>query len=649
MKKRLITVLLLVSSIPLLIASVLSYFMFESKVIDDYNKASLEKAASIQNDVHYFINRNMDALRILSKHRTVIGMDPAAIRPVLVQVAQDYTDMIFLVDNLGGQQIARSDDLKFANVADRAFFKKAVSGQEAISEIVISRTTKLPTIAPAVPIKNDAGTVVGVIQGSLGLHKIDAFVKERSVNGSVVFIVAQDGRILAHPDSNLKPEEKDLSSIDYIRQGLAGQSGTVETENRNGQKVLVHYVFDRDNGWLICIETPYEVLLAQTRGILYNMLLLLAVTMLLAAIAGYCIAGRIVNPVTALVSRFKEVAGGNLTVDEVRVNSQDEIGQLGAAFNAMLVNLRNIVRQVARSAEQVAASSQQLTASANESAQATNQVAGIVTDLAQRLDAQIDSVRNTSHVADAIGSEVRQVARDTASVADSSDKTAKASIDGETAVDAAISQMDNIKTVVTDSARAVGKLGERSKEIGQIIDTISNIAGQTNLLALNAAIEAARAGEQGKGFAVVAEEVRKLAEQSQEAAKKIGSLVGEIQSETDAAVDVMTAGVQAVQVGTEVVSRAGSAFSEISGLIQEVSRQVTATTGVVQQTAQGSEKIVASVQNIEEICRAIHDQSQMVSATTEEQSAAAEEIAASSQSLAKLAEELRQAVGKFRM
>jgi len=207
--------------------------------------------------------------------------------------------------------------------------------------------------------------------------------------------------------------------------------------------------------------------------------------------------------------------------------------------------------------------------------------------------------------------------------------------------------MASIEQTVLSSAGVVANLGERSKEIGQIVDTISGIAGQTNLLALNAAIEAARAGEQGRGFAVVAEEVRKLAEQSQEAAKKIAILISEIQGDTNKAVIAMDSGTREVKLGAEVVNASGQAFQEITTLVTQVSGQVSEISSAIDQMASDSEQIVGSVKRIDDLSKKAAGEAQTVSAATEEQSASMEEIAALSRALAKLAMELREAVNKF--
>ena len=209
--------------------------------------------------------------------------------------------------------------------------------------------------------------------------------------------------------------------------------------------------------------------------------------------------------------------------------------------------------------------------------------------------------------------------------------------------------MQQIEENVVQSAAVVAQLGERSQEIGQIVDTISGIASQTNLLALNAAIEAARAGEQGRGFAVVAEEVRKLAEQSQGAAKEIAMLIGEIQGDTEKAVTVMNEGPQLVQEGSTAVQSAGEAFHKIGALVESVNMQMQEASAAMQQMAGGSEQMVAAMKDIDHLSKHAVSQTQTVSASTEEQAASTEEIAASSQALASMAEELRQEVGKFQL
>jgi len=221
--------------------------------------------------------------------------------------------------------------------------------------------------------------------------------------------------------------------------------------------------------------------------------------------------------------------------------------------------------------------------------------------------------------------------------------------EGSQSIAKAITQMTKIEQTVNNSARVVTKLGERSKEIGQIVDTISGIAGQTNLLALNAAIEAARAGEQGRGFAVVAEEVRKLAEQSQDATKQIAELITEIQGDTNQAVIAMTEGTYEVKVGTEVVTTTGHAFGKITTLVTQVSEQVNEISAATQQLAASSQQIVLSVQEIDGLSKNAATEAETVSAATEEQSASMSEIASSSHDLANMAQELHEATSKFKL
>lgn len=270
-----------------------------------------------------------------------------------------------------------------------------------------------------------------------------------------------------------------------------------------------------------------------------------------------------------------------------------------------------------------------------------------ITEVATGAADQLTAVDHTRGAVNRINDGLQQASVKINNMSDSSNKTANAANDGRSTVETAISQMNKIDQAVSNSSGLVIKLGERSNEIGQIVDTISGIAGQTNLLALNAAIEAARAGEHGRGFAVVAEEVRKLAEQSKESAKQIAALIGEIQVETNNAVQAMTEGTDEVKVGTEVVASAGQSFTEITELVNDVSRQVNEISATMQQLAAGSHEIVASVNTMEEVTKNTVGQTQTVSASTEEQSASMEEIAASSQNLAKMAEQLKTTIRAF--
>jgi methyl-accepting chemotaxis protein len=481
------------------------------------------------------------------------------------------------------------------------------------------------------------------------LKKLATFVKEASKGDTLIYILDRDGKVLAHPDANIAKERLDMSKENFVQRGLNGEVGQATVVNKQGREMLVHYAREEATGWVICTETPRDVVMADLKRMTIFLSIGFCLLAIVIFIAGYIFSSRITKPIAQLRDCAGEIAKGNLAVKRLNFSARDEIGDLGRAFDEMTVQLKALITKVSSSAEHLAASSEELTASAEQSSQATSQVADSIQAVAGGAAEQMAAANESASAVSTMSVGMQNVAATVSSVADQTEIASDKAVKGGAAIDKAVSQMGQIEQTVNASAKVVAKLGERSKEIGQIVGTISGIAGQTNLLALNAAIEAARAGEQGKGFAVVADEVRKLAEQSEGAAKKIAELINEIQVDTDQAVQAMNQGTQEVKTGADVVNVAGVSFREIADVVTEVSDQVKQISTAIYTMASGSQKIVDSVNKIDGLSKKSADEAQSVSAATEEQLASMEEIASSSRSLANLAQDLQTAVAKFRI
>ncbi|QDR82718.1 methyl-accepting chemotaxis protein [Sporomusa termitida] len=573
--------------------------------------------------------------------------------PFFVQVKKNMVKFATIGYVAGNGQAIDAKGFKL-DFGAKGWFQKAMRGEPSVSDPIISPAGDLEIVL-AVPVRGE-GKTNGVLFGAISIADINQKVLEiKAGETGYGFMVQENGLIILHPNQEMAQkanvfESKEASSAikAAFERMVKGEKGLAEYNDR-GIATTVAYAPVPRTGWSLAVKVPTAEV---TKAVASLMVISLVTIIVVLVLTGLIIAWRarsMTRPLRELETAAHRIALGDISDITLDSNANDEIGRLSRSFQQMAGNLRNLIQKIRSATEQVAASSQELTAGSEQSAQAAGQITAAITNIAAGAGEQSAAADDTSAVVEQIATGIQQIAANANQAAAHSAQAVQRAKDGDKAVEQAVQQMSQIEDTVNASSQVVTKLGERSQEIGQIVDTISGIAGQTNLLALNAAIEAARAGEQGRGFAVVAEEVRKLAEQSQAAAKKIAELIGEIQADTDRAVGAMDSGTREVKIGAEVVNTAGSAFREIAGLVTGVSDQVQDISAAMQQMALGSQTIVNSVKKMDDLGKKSAGEAQGVAAAAEEQLASMEEIASSSQALAKLAEDLQMAVAKFQI
>lgn len=652
-RKKLTISILTIFVISFSLLGIINYWNAHTTIVTDVEQNLQYLAKSQAEELGLWLNTRKAEVDLLANSPIIINGDRDAIIKYLQKESQrNPLYLRFLVADTAGNTYYTNGTT--ANITDRPFFQQAMAGKAGVSDPVISKVDGKMVVVVTSPIKKD-GKIVGVLGGTVTIDDLIKRVMEIKVGKSGYAVVHQsDGLVIIHRDKDLILKSNSLidpnapSSLKALTERMIKGTSEIAKYSYNNEEKYAAFTPIPGTTWSILLSVPVKETTERLNFLLWTSMTVGAVVLILTVIITSLLAKRIAAPIQELSTYADCIAQGDVSTKEIKIASKDEIGSLASSFSTMSKNLQSLIQQVANSSHQVSAATEQLTATSDQSAQAANQVANTITDVATETEEQLAKIKNTVTVVEQISASIQNAAATAACVANTTDKTAYAAKDGIKSIDAAINQMENIQKTVTNSAQVVARLGQRSQEIGQIINTISNIAGQTNLLALNAAIEAARAGEQGRGFAVVADEVRKLAEQAHDSAKQIAELISEIQVDTNQAVVSMGEGTQEVKLGSEVVSNAGKTFKEINNMVDEVASQINTIAMAVKEMAAGGEQIVASVHDINDISRNISDQTQTLAATTEEQSASAMEISDASQSLAKLAEQLQTSVQKFK-
>nr|WP_066297179.1 methyl-accepting chemotaxis protein [Bacillus sp. FJAT-29937] len=380
-----------------------------------------------------------------------------------------------------------------------------------------------------------------------------------------------------------------------------------------------------------------------------TVLTLSIMAIILAVIIGIVITRIITKPILSVEKAAEAIAAGDLTQEDVKVKNRDEIGNLAKSFNQMKENLRLLVREVSIDAEQVAATSEELSASAEQNSSATEQISLAIQEVALGSEKQVSHATAANQAVAKISMGMNQAAASIQSVADLTTAANDKAVAGNEVVTQTVEQINLVQQSVNETGVVVNSLGDKSVEIGQIVELITQIADQTNLLALNAAIEAARAGEHGRGFAVVADEVRKLAEQSGGAAGQIRELIQEIQTEAEKAVQSMNHGASVVDEGIKLVHQTGDAFKDIVKSIEQVTTEAQEVSAIVEQVNSSSQNMVVMMEGVANIAEQSAGNTQNVAASAEEQNASMEEISSSAETLSDMALHLQAVINRFKV
>lgn len=339
---------------------------------------------------------------------------------------------------------------------------------------------------------------------------------------------------------------------------------------------------------------------------------------------------------------------GDLT-QKIVVSANDEIGQLSEAFNKIIDSMHDMVLQIRTNAEKVASSSQELSSSTEEMNSSTQEISSAVQQISKGAVTQSERIEEAFELSEKSAIALKQMVANAQSTGVAVNQTSTQADSGRTLAHETGEKIERLTATIMNTASVIRGLGDKSQQIGEITETITSIADQTNLLALNAAIEAARAGEAGRGFAVVAEEVRKLAEGSAEAVRKIGGLIRSIQTETSNAVSAIESSSIEMQEGkaqvskiTELLIGLNKAASEANVLTREIEESG-------QKQVQDTERVVKAVNDVATIAKESVSTIEEVSSSIEEQTASMEEMSASAQEVAHLATELRDMVARFKL
>lgn len=641
--RRLIMILCIFLFVPSSILASIAYDRIVSSIKEEQLIAANTSLNLLNKQINYVIDPKIHDVSYFAEkisHDLLQVTNQQQLKDMLHMYLQQHPEALMAYVGTDDGQMIRMPHYDYTSDYDpreRPWYKQAQQHKVVITQPYIASSTNELVITIAKKLDNGAG-VVGI---DLSINTL--------VDLANAIDIGKQGYITL-----LDKEQKYISSPHATSGEQATESYTTEifSYDKLEQDVADTTILSATNektGWKIVATTFHNEATDAAHSTQVILVCVIAFFFVIGGVAMFFFIRSITKPIKQLTGANKRLSEGDLTAT-AEVNTRvTELVLLAESFAAMKNNITQLIAEAKHSSGDLKQAAQLLATSTADNMATSQQITAAMLQITKNTETQSVGIEQTTDAITEISTGILHTADYTSEVLTLSQQATMLAHSGSEAISNTVLQMNSIQQSVVATDEKIRMLYDRTKEIGTILDVISDISDQTNLLALNASIEAARAGEHGKGFAVVADEVRKLAESSQASTTQIAQLITEVQLHTAQSVKLMQQATDEVTSGITVSKDTAEKFTAIVKSTEHITPKIENVSSITQQMSASLQQVSATTQQLTVHARDNAAVSEEVTAFSEESLATTEQIEQASQKLVQLAEQLDVAVQKFKI
>ena len=462
--------------------------------------------------------------------------------------------------------------------------------------------------------------------------------------GSYAALITQDGTEFYSDGTSAK--NSIFGSSSFYEKAADSQESGMQYVTYNGKAYLFLYSPMISESAMLCMLIPESTILAQASGIKTVAVILVVLAVVIAALLGYFLSTRINGSIYYILRQLKKVSDGNLTI-QLKSKSKDEFKLLAEGVNSMTDSMKALITNVTEAGEALNLAADQVTSSSQTFVTAAEDIQGAISEIESGVTLLDENSDDCLAQMDALSGKIGDVTDGTKEIISLTQSTGTSITDGISSMSVLTDSTKKTSEITDNVIRAIQSLSDKSRSIGQIVESINSIARETNLLSLNASIEAARAGESGRGFAVVAEQIRQLADQSSQSAGQIQVIIDEIAKMTDAVVDIAREAESTVEFQEKAVSQTTESFLTMDKQVHSLLDSMSGISESMQNMESARSTTLNAIESISAISAETSAGSSNVNTTVSAQRDAIRTLDAAAGTLQQRAAELTELLHKF--